>query len=296
MTAVILLTGSMGLAASQLDQQQTDTSSNVCLDADFPQAQTFTAGVSGSIDKIDVHARLFGSSKPGDLLVSIQTLDNSGIPSGTVLGSGSMSVGDFVVGAPADWVEVTLAQPASVVSGTKYALVVSTANPGQGDDWGCYFWSAGTNDPYSGGDPLGRNQAGGWFFRGSDDFAFKTFVAVPDTTAPNVKRVVPSENATEIGPGANVHAFFSEAMRGGSINPNTVKLYPTGSTTALAATVTYDASRRKAILDPSAPLVRGKRYKAVVTMGARDLAGNQLDQDTTLDGLQPKAWFFTVRN
>ncbi len=56
----------------------------------------------------------------------------------------------------------------------------------------------------------------------------------PDTTAPRVKRVVPAENATGIAPGANVSAFFSEAMRAGSINTNTVKLFKAGTTTPLA--------------------------------------------------------------
>ncbi len=122
-------------------------------------------------------------------------------------------------------------------------------------------------------------------------------VEVADTTAPKVKRVVPAENATGIAPAANVKALFSEAMRVGSINTNTVKLFKAGTTTALPATVTYDATTRRATLNPNANLQPGAKYKAVVTIGARDLAGNQLDQDqTTSNGNQPKAWFFTVRN
>ena len=117
-----------------------------------------------------------------------------------------------------------------------------------------------------------------------------------DTTAPKVKRVVPVENATGIAPGANVSAFFSEAMRSGSINTNTVKLFKAGTTTALGAVVSYDAERKKAILNPNANLQLGKKYKAVVTTATKDLAGNRLDQNTALSGLQPKVWFFTVRN
>jgi len=33
-----------------------------------------------------------------------------------------------------------------------------------------------------------------------------------------------------------------------------------------------------------------------VTTGAKDLAGLQLDQNTTTTGLQQKTWSFTVRN
>ena len=48
---------------------------------------------------------------------------------------------------------------------------------------------------------------------------------------------------------------------------------------------------------PSGPLrllERGTKYKAVVTTGAKDVAGNPLDQITTTTGLQQKAWSFTV--
>ncbi len=125
-----------------------------------------------------------------------------------------------------------------------------------------------------------------------DSFVLKVIERKP----PRVVRVVPAEDATGIGPGANVSAFFSEAMKSDSINTNTVKLYRAGTTTALGATINYDAATRKATLDPNANLQLGKKYKAVVTAGTRDLAGNQLDQDPSVTGNQQKVWFFTVRN
>jgi hypothetical protein len=118
----------------------------------------------------------------------------------------------------------------------------------------------------------------------------------PDTTAPKVVGTAPKANATGIRPRANASAFFSEAMKVDSINTNTVKLFKKGSTTPIAAVVSYDASTKKAVLNPNANLKRGAKYKAVVTTGAKDLAGNQLDQNPTLSGNQPKQWFFTVRN
>ena len=84
-------------------------------------------------------------------------------------------------------------------------------------------------------------------------------------------------------------------MSAGSINSNTVKLFKAG-TTALPAAVSYDTTTKKATLNPNANLQRGTRYKAVVTTGAKDLAGNRLDQNAALSGLQQKVWFFTVRN
>jgi hypothetical protein len=61
--------------------------------------------------------------------------------------------------------------------------------------------------------------------------------------------------------------------------------------------VTYDPNTNKAILNPNADLRRGTRYKAAVTTGAQDLAGNRLDQDQDpSNGLQQMGWSFTIRN
>ncbi len=132
-------------------------------------------------------------------------------------------------------------------------------------------------------------------FTGADQ-TFRTAAPPADTTAPRVTRVVPAENATGIAPGANVTAFFSEAMKTGTVGAGTVKLYKAGSTSALSATVSYDATTQKATLNPNANLQLGARYKAVVSTGARDTADNPLDQSPTTAGNQPKSWIFTVRN
>jgi hypothetical protein len=41
-------------------------------------------------------------------------------------------------------------------------------------------------------------------------------------------------------------------------------------------------------------LAKNTKYKAVVTTGAKDLAGNALDQKATTTGNQPKSWTFTT--
>ena len=84
-----------------------------------------------------------------------------------------------------------------------------------------------------------------------------------------------------------------------SINGNTFKLLLIGGTTTtkVPASVSYDADidPLTATLDPSEPLRRGVTYKAVITTGAKDLAGNSLDQSSTA-GSQQKAWSFTTSN
>jgi hypothetical protein len=88
-------------------------------------------------------------------------------------------------------------------------------------------------------------------------------------------------------------------MMASSINTNTFKLYKKGSTTKISATVSYDPTTRTAKLNPfgstTTRLARGTTYKAVVTTGAKDLAGNSLDQDQDpSNGLQQKKWLFTT--
>jgi hypothetical protein len=118
-----------------------------------------------------------------------------------------------------------------------------------------------------------------------------------DTTRPRVTSTSPAANATGVAPSANVTATFSEAMMSSSINGTTFKLFKKGSTTKLSASVSYDGATKKATLDPTNNLRLGTTYKAVVSTGAKDMAGNQLDQDQTpSNGLQQKAWTFTVRN
>ena len=119
---------------------------------------------------------------------------------------------------------------------------------------------------------------------------------IVDTAAPLVSRVVPQENATRVAPGANVNAYFSEAMTAGSVNTTAVRLFKKGTAAPISAMVGYDASTNKAVLNPTANLKRGAKYIAVVGTGAEDLAGNGLDQNPALTGNQPKQWSFTVRN
>jgi hypothetical protein len=112
-----------------------------------------------------------------------------------------------------------------------------------------------------------------------------------------------ANNATQIASKANVSATFTEAMDASTtdgdpstINSTTFELFRAGTTTAIGTVVSYDASAKKATLNPNSNLRLGTKYKAVVTTGAQDLGGNPLDQNSSLSGLQQKAWSFTIRN
>ncbi len=108
-----------------------------------------------------------------------------------------------------------------------------------------------------------------------------------DTTAPRVTSVAPAAGATDVPPGANVSAAFSEAMRSASLNKTTVKLVRRDTTTAVSATVTYNPDTMRVVLNPADTLSSGAAYTATITTGARDAAGNALSAD--------KTWNFRVR-
>jgi hypothetical protein len=127
--------------------------------------------------------------------------------------------------------------------------------------------------------------------------AERRFAVAVDTVNPRVTSTLPPATAKGVAPGANITATFSEDMDAGTINGTTFKLFKAGTTNLIPAAVTYNATAKTAILDPSANLRRGTKYKAAVTTGAKDLAGNQLDQDQDpTNGLQQKGWSFTIKN
>jgi Tol biopolymer transport system component len=127
--------------------------------------------------------------------------------------------------------------------------------------------------------------------------------ASPDTTAPKVDAVSPINRAKDVARGTDVTANFSEKMDPDSVSGATFKLYrvnPDGSTRQITnAPVTLSEEGLTATLDPfggsTTRLLPNTRYKAVVSIGAKDLAGNALDQNATKEGNQSMKWTFTTR-
>jgi hypothetical protein len=116
-----------------------------------------------------------------------------------------------------------------------------------------------------------------------------------DTTSPGVTGTSPANNATGVLRGANLTATFSEAMQASTINTTTFRLRKSGTTTNVAAALSYDPATKRATLNPNANLQAGTTYVATVTTGAKDLAGNALDQNPSTSGNQAKSWKFKVQ-
>jgi N-acetylglucosamine-6-sulfatase len=119
---------------------------------------------------------------------------------------------------------------------------------------------------------------------------------------PKVTNTSPAPNAIEVAPSSNLTATFSEKMDPLSITKSTFKLFkvnPDGTQTQITnVTVSLSTDGLVATLNPfgtstTTHLARNTKYKGVITTGAKDVAGNPLDQSTTA-GLQQKTWTFTT--
>jgi Bacterial Ig-like domain len=116
-----------------------------------------------------------------------------------------------------------------------------------------------------------------------------------DRTSPSVTGTSPANNATGVLRGANVTATFSEAMQASTINNTTFRLRKSGTATNVAAALSYDPATKRVTLNPDVDLKAGATYVATVTTGAKDLAGNPLDQDPNTAGNKAKSWQFKVK-
>jgi FG-GAP-like repeat/Bacterial Ig-like domain/Thrombospondin type 3 repeat len=121
-----------------------------------------------------------------------------------------------------------------------------------------------------------------------------------DTIKPRVSTATPT--GAGIGRGTDVAATFSEKMSPTSITKSTFKLFKvtsSGTTQVTNVTLTLSSDGLKATLNPygtsTTLLAKNTKYKVVVTTGAKDLAGNALDQDPTKAGNQQKSWTFITK-
>jgi uncharacterized membrane protein len=144
-------------------------------------AQTFTVGVSGTLESVDILINQFGT--PGDLLFDIRDT-TGGVPlenDGTTLAAVAVPPSD--VPTTQAWVSVDVSSFNVLVQvGDVLAIVLRTSGAGG------YQWGAEQGNPYSGGAPYFRNPGPSWTLQ-TEDSGFRTyvsqeathlFVAVPD--------------------------------------------------------------------------------------------------------------------
>jgi VCBS repeat-containing protein len=153
------------LQTSTLDQSNEPPPPISLAAAGFLQAQTFTAGRTGLLDRIEL---LGSGSDGGAVAIQITAVDANGLPTGPALGSGSLYPSE-IPRSSAVWTSVSIAPAVPVLAGVQYAIVKPNGTPS------AFFWaiSAPTN-PY----PAGVSVQ--FTFVTERDFAFRTYVG-PNT-------------------------------------------------------------------------------------------------------------------
>ena len=117
--AAAALIPAAGASAGTLDQQQTLSNfGGLQVDSTNSKAQTFTAGLTGQLDQVDL--ALSGMSVTTPLTVQIRD-GSATAPGDTVLASASVPTS--AVTSSESFVPITFASPASVTAGTQYSIV-----------------------------------------------------------------------------------------------------------------------------------------------------------------------------
>jgi len=107
-------------------------------------------------------------------------------------------------------------------------------------------------------------------------FSFKT-VAVTDNALPIINSISPINNATNVVRNTLILAVFNETMDAATINTSTFTLKQ--GNTIIPGTVSYSGTT--ATFNPTNILAAGTTYTALITKGAKDLAGNAITADKT---------------
>ena len=197
--ACLLLPGA-ARAAATLDQQQDELvyhgEGGCCFAywgaAAGRTAQTFTAGISGSLSRV----RLMLGTKGTSGSVVVQIADTSaGLPVDGALASATIPAAGLPGVDTLGWVDVNFAAPAQITAGHEYAVVVRNDIPQ------FLYWGGSDSDVYARGAALfGIDLLGEWKSDANADFVFETYV---EPTPPAAQFLEPLTQSTSAGTIAN---------------------------------------------------------------------------------------------
>ena len=190
LTSLTLLTLSPGLAfAGSSIPDQSNLSFDHLVSSSYIDAQTFTAGMAGSLQSVD----LYLSPNPhGSVYLTVQgTTGSPAVPDGTILASDTLSVPASLSGG---WFRFWLSATPTMISGHVYAIVFGPTD--LVDFWGVKL------DSYSRGRAL-IFSGGSWTSPFSmfevSDFAFQTNMVpapAPTPTPTHTPTPAPTHRAT----------------------------------------------------------------------------------------------------
>jgi len=180
-------------------------------------AQTFTAGASGSLDRVSLATDT--TSGFARVNITIQTLASSGAPSGTAVGTATFS-GALV--CCRQFHDYAFNPAVQVAAGAKYAIVVEV-------QVGVFTWyDSGSFDAYAGGRQYIACAGCAWITTSHSDFAFKTWVQ--NNTAPTITVDKPAVSVPEGTAPANTGTYGDPDGDTVAVSASTGTLTQTGTT------------------------------------------------------------------
>jgi hypothetical protein len=197
--------------ADTLDQQQPAGGNDVRIQSDESLAQTFTAGLTGGLDRVELLLGAPDSVPNVPLTIEIRDV-SGGSPGTSVLATGS--VAPSAVSSTDAWVPITFTSAVPVTAGTQYSIVAYS----NVDNTHSYFWAIAFADPY----PAGANffqtvtpPGPTWTLSGlGGDLAFKTYVEVPAPPAgPTGQRPPAKKKCKKHKKGKKKHRAASAAKK-----------------------------------------------------------------------------------
>lgn len=181
--AVLLVSGVLAgraRAVPVLDQEFDTTvgvgaSGNVTPTASYFYAQTFTVGIAGLLDSVDLQLVKYADGNPSELIVELLRTDSSGAPYGAALATATIGDGSLPAGT-VQFVDVDVGS-AGIFLGVGDVLAIA-AHTRSGNNFG---WQreaiGGSTDFY----PGGQTYLNGSPFMAPTDVGFRTYMD-PDVT------------------------------------------------------------------------------------------------------------------
>jgi hypothetical protein len=163
--------------AGTLDQEQASSTGHFEFGGeDGYEGQTFTAGISGLLDQVDL--RIATSSPTCGVTIEIRNV-TGGLPTNVlaiqVIPPGSLPTSTT---PPIPFTSVIFSNPATVVAGTQYAIALSA------NETACGQGGKECSNPYAGGTNVYTVGGGPWTTDTQCDLAFRTYVATPPPPPP----------------------------------------------------------------------------------------------------------------
>jgi Bacterial Ig-like domain len=216
----------------------------------------------------DTTAPIVFATSPSNGAVSVPLTDSVTVTFSEAMATASLTASSFQV---SNMTGSTIVSGAVIASGNSASFTPATALASNTQYRATIF--TGATD--LAGNPLAADYS----------WTFTTLTSVvADTTPPTVSSTTPANAATSVALSTTISATFSEAMTASSLNTTSFTLATVAGGAAVSGSVSVNGNG--ATFTPASSLASNTQYRATISTGATDLAGNPLQAN--------HSWTFTT--